>query len=409
MITSHRKSNQHPEGKLPVLVLSGFLGAGKTTLLKHVLHNKEGLKVAVIVNDMSEVNIDAQLVKGEGVLSKTEEKLVELSNGCICCTLREDLMIEVERLAREGRFDYLLIESTGISEPVPVAQTFSFVDEDRQIDLSRFSYIDAMVTVVDCHRFISDFGSADLLLDRSLTDDPNDRRTVVNLITEQIEFADILVLNKIDTTETQHIGLLKAALSKLNPKAKILTCSFGRVPLEELLYTGLYDLDAAEQSALWLNELEKGAHTPETETYGISSFVYRSRAPFDPEKLWTYLNDNFPPAIIRSKGLLWLASRTDEALNFSQAGGSSRIEKAGVWWASMSYSDRLCYASFAENQQTIESRWDPVYGDRINEWVFIGQDMDKEAITADLDACLVYDDLPALQFKQWSDPFAVYV
>jgi G3E family GTPase len=393
--------------QLPVTVLSGFLGAGKTTVLSHILNNREGRKVAVIVNDMSEINIDSAIVKNEVSLNRSEEKLVEMSNGCICCTLREDLLDEVTKLAKDGRFDYLVIESTGISEPLPVAETFTFADEDG-VSLSDVANLDTMVTVVDAINFLKDYDEAKYLQDTEESLGEEDERSVADLLVDQVEFADVILISKTDLAKPAEIDRLTAILRTLNTNAKIVPIAQGQVNIDDVLSTGLFDFERAQLAPGWLKEM-RGEHVPETEEYGIGSFSYEARRPFHPEKFYQLLHstDRFGK-LIRSKGYFWLATRPEFAGQWSQAGGIARYGFAGMFWKA---TPKNRWPTDKEYLESIEKQWVEPFGDMRQELVFIGQSLDKAAMIEALDQCLLTD-AELLQGKvYWAtlkDPFPIW-
>ena len=390
--------------RLPVTVLSGFLGAGKTTVLSHILNNREDKKVAVIVNDMSEINIDASLVENEVTLNRSEEKLVEMSNGCICCTLREDLLIEINKLAEEKKFDYLVIESTGISEPLPVAETFTFEDENG-VSLSDAANLDTMVTVVDAVNFIKDYEEAKYLQETGESLGEDDERSVADLLVDQIEFADVILISKTDLVEDKDIDKLKAIIKTLNTQAEIIPIKEGNVEIDKVLNTGLFNFDKAKEAPGWLKEM-RGDHIPETEEYGIGSFSYTARRPFFPDKFYKFLHSTEQYGkLIRSKGFFWLGSRLEYAGQWSQAGGIARYGYAGLFWRSVPKEN---WPTDEQALATIKENWIEPFGDMRQELVFIGQGLDEAAMKKALDECLVSEDDMLKDAEFWTnldDPF----
>jgi G3E family GTPase len=396
--------NNATKPKLPVTVLSGFLGAGKTTVLSHVLNNRQGIKVAVIVNDMSDINIDAAMIKNDVSLNHSQEKLVEMSNGCICCTLREDLLLEVGRLANEGTFDYLLIESTGISEPLPVAETFTFADEDG-VSLGDIAKLDTMVTVVDAVNFIKDYDEAKYLAETGESLGEEDERTVADLLIDQVEFADVILISKTDLIDNDALKRLEAILKSLNTTAKIIPISKGQIAIEEVMGTQLFNFDKAQRAPGWLKEM-RGEHIPESEEYGIGSFSYSARRPFYPEKIYQFFHNSSDfGKLLRSKGYFWLASRPQCAGHWNQAGGIAHYGYGGMFWMAVPKSQ---WPTELDDLKSIEEQWVEPFGDMRQELVFIGQNLDKAAITVALDACLLNDEDLCRGQAYWSslsDPF----
>ena len=393
--------------KLPVTVLSGFLGAGKTTVLSHILNNREDKKVAVIVNDMSEINIDSEIIQNEVSLNRSEEKLIEMSNGCICCTLREDLLLEVTNLAKQRRFDYLVIESTGISEPLPVAETFTFADEEG-ISLSDIASLDTMVTVVDAVNFLKDYEEAKYLKDAGESLGEEDERSVADLLVDQVEFADLILISKTDLVNSDEIKRLTAILRTLNTSAKIVPISHGKVDMNEVLDTGLFDFERAQQAPGWLKEM-RGEHVPETEEYGIGSFTYVARRPFHPNKFFNFLHGTEKYGkLIRSKGYFWLATRPQFAGQWSQAGGIARYGFAGMFWKAVPKKD---WPKDEEYLSSIKEQWVEPFGDMRQELVFIGQGLDQEKMIQNLNECLLSEEEVLKGKAYWStldDPFPIW-
>ena len=395
---------QNNFNRLPVTVLSGFLGAGKTTVLSHILNNRENKKVAVIVNDMSEINIDASMVNNEVSLNHSEEKLVEMSNGCICCTLREDLLLEVNKLAKDKKFDYLVIESTGISEPLPVAETFTFADE-KGVSLSDVARLDTMVTVVDAFNFLKDYDDAKYLQDTGESLGEDDERSVADLLVDQVEFSDVILISKIDLVDQSDLHKLKGILRSLNTTAKIIPITKGQVEIDDVLITGVFNFEKAQEEPGWLKEM-RGDHTPETEEYGISSFTFVARRPFYPDKFYEFVhNTNKFGKLIRSKGYFWLGSRLEYAGQWSQAGGIARYGFAGMFWKSV---PKQNWPTDEESLKIIKQNWEEPFGDMRQELVFIGQGLDKEAMIYALENCLVTEDDLLKGEEFWTtlnDPF----